>query len=103
MRFLISISVVILACSCVLTGYRGGSGAAYFGFAAREGAGATELPGPKRGDACAYNVLALVSFGNASIVKAKQNGGISRVATVDHDYSNLLWSFGRYCVVITGE
>lgn len=103
MRYLISISVIIFACSCVLTGYRGGGGAAYFGYATREAADATEAPGPKRGDACAYNVLALVSLGNASIAKAKQNGGISRVATVDHDYSNLLWSFGRYCVVITGE
>jgi hypothetical protein len=88
---------------CVVTGWRSDAGVAYFGQAARTSIGASEVPGPKRGDACSYNILALVSFGDASISKAKENGGISRVATLDHDYSNMLWSMGRYCVVITGE
>ena len=94
----------LLNTSCLVwTGYRSQNGIGFYNQATRSALGATELPGPKHGDACAYNIFGIVSVGNAGITKAKENGHITKVATVDHDFSNIFYSFGRYCVVITGE
>ncbi len=93
----------LLISGCATTGWRSRAGIGYWGQAARVSVAASEEPGSKRGDACAYNVFSLVSFGDASLVKAKENGSITKVATLDFDYVNLFWSIGRFCAVITGE
>lgn len=58
----------------------------------------------KTGRACMTSVIGVVAAGNASIVAAKADGGITKVATVDYNVTNvLLGLYGRYCTVITGE
>lgn len=60
----------------------------------------------KKGEACLVNVLGLVSVGDASISRAMQAGGISRVVTIDYDITgiNLWWlRFGESCLVVRGE
>jgi len=56
----------------------------------------------KTGTACATSVLALVATGDASIEAAKKAGGITKVATVDHETK---WTilFGTFCTVVRGE
>lgn len=57
----------------------------------------------KTGQACATNILGLVSTGDASIDAAKKAGGITDVATVDHDSTIVLMVYGKYCTVVKGE
>jgi hypothetical protein len=68
--------------------------------------GAISNPGvnnKKTSKACAQSILGLVAFGDASIETAKATGGITKVATVDHETLNILFIFGQYCAVVTGE
>ncbi len=56
----------------------------------------------RRGEACASTVFVLFAFGDASIERAKRNGGIRKVATVDHHSQNVI-GFGKFCTIVTGE
>lgn len=104
MRMRIIVLLLLGSLSCTTyTGARESNGIAWYGNAARDSVGANEVPGPKRGDACNYNIYGLVSFGNASLQKAKANGGLRSIATVDVDFTNIFWAFGRYCTIVTGE
>ena len=62
-----------------------------------------EVKSVKTGKACANSVLALVAFGDASIEAAKKNGGITKVASVDHSTVNAGYFYGEYCTIVTGE
>ncbi len=57
----------------------------------------------KTGRSCASNILGVVALGDASIATAKRNGGITAVASVDHDSLNVLAVYSRYCTVVAGE
>ncbi len=57
----------------------------------------------KTGEACARSYLGVVAVGDASIEKAKANGSITKVATVDHETTNILYFYGSYCTIVTGE
>ncbi len=59
--------------------------------------------GTKRGESCSQSILGLVVTGDASIVTAAQNGGISRIGTVNSSYQNILGIIATYCIVVTGE
>ena len=61
------------------------------------------VAGPKRGEACTTNILGIAAIGDASISTARQSGGITKVATVDNKYFNVLFLFGQYCTIVTGE
>lgn len=57
----------------------------------------------KSGQACANNILGLISTGDASIDAAKKAGGITTVASVDHDSTSILGLFGTFCTVVKGN
>jgi len=57
----------------------------------------------RTGRSCAYSVMGLVSWGDASINAAKNAGQIKQVASVDFDTYNLLWSLGAFCTVVRGS
>ena len=56
----------------------------------------------KTGTACAQSILGLIAMGDASIDAAKKAGGITKVATVDHE-SKWTLLFGTFCTVVRGE
>ena len=65
---------------------------------------ATDHPvGSKMGQACAMAILGLVAWGDASVVTAAKNGGISKVATVDKKLFNILGVYSTHCTVVSGE
>jgi len=64
---------------------------------------ATEAQGNKSGQACAKTILGLVNQGDASILAAKQAGGISTVATADYHTKGFYPFFGTTCVNVTGN
>jgi hypothetical protein len=57
----------------------------------------------KMGRACAANYLGVVAMGDASIESAKQHGGISNVASVDHDTFTVAGVYARFCTVVRGS
>lgn len=57
----------------------------------------------KTGQACATNILGLISTGDASIDAAKKAGSIKDVASVDHDSTSILGLYGTFCTVVKGN
>jgi hypothetical protein len=89
------------------------AGAAYAGrgvsngfFYAETKAGEAVNPGSigsKTGEACTTSILGLVTTGDNSYQTAAKNGHITKIATVDNRYKNVLGIFAEYCVVVTGD
>lgn len=57
----------------------------------------------KQGEACVSSVLGLVASGDASIEAAKAAGGITEVATIAHNSSNVLGFYAKYCTIVSGK
>jgi hypothetical protein len=61
-------------------------------------------PGTKTGQACAMGVLGLASWGDMSVAKAKEDGGIHELATLDYKTMDILGVvFQKHCTIISGE
>ena len=56
----------------------------------------------KTGEACQESYFGLVSTGDSSIETAKQNGNITKVASINLEKKNVL-VYGRTCTVVKGE
>lgn len=61
------------------------------------------VPGPKTGVAEAQNILGIVATGDASIQAAARNGGITRIATVEHQATSILGVWGKFTTMVTGD
>ena len=62
--------------------------------------------GSKTGEACGWNLLALISVGDVRIETAMKNGGISQVSSVDYEAFQLVpffYGYGRFCTVVHGN
>ena len=56
----------------------------------------------KKGEACASVFLALFAWGDASIERAKRDGRITEVTTIDHHSTNFI-GFGSFCTIVYGR
>lgn len=56
----------------------------------------------KVGEATCKAILG-VAIGDCSIETAAKNGGIKKVHHVDSESFNVLWLYGEYKVIVTGE
>jgi len=59
--------------------------------------------GTKEGKSCASSILGIVATGDASIQAAKNNGGITKVAHVDHSAKNFIGIVAEWCTIVRGE
>jgi hypothetical protein len=66
-------------------------------------ASGTATSSAKSGRACATNYVGMVAMGEASIEAAKKQGGISSIASVDHDSFTVLGVYARFCTVVRGS
>lgn len=57
----------------------------------------------KKGESCSTRALVLVAVGDSSINAAKNEGSITKVASADTEYFNILGIFGKACTVVRGE
>ncbi|MEP6932999.1 MAG: TRL-like family protein [Nitrospirota bacterium] len=57
----------------------------------------------KEGKACGTSILGAVAQGDASIVAAKANGGITKVSSVDHYAKSILGIYGEWCTIVKGN
>ena len=57
----------------------------------------------KDGEACAVSYLGWITLGDASAKKAAEEAGVSKIASVDHDFTNILGLYSKYCVRVSGQ
>jgi len=57
----------------------------------------------KRGESECQTVLGLVTWGDCSIDAAAKDGGITTISTVNSKVFNVLFIYGSYTTVVTGE
>ncbi|MEL6365213.1 MAG: TRL-like family protein [Pseudomonadota bacterium] len=57
----------------------------------------------KEGRACIQSYFGLIATGDGSVDTAKREGGITRIASVDVEVSNILGFIGEYCTVVRGN
>ena len=62
-----------------------------------------EATATKEGKACGTSILGWVAQGDASIVAAKANGGITKVSSVDHYAKSILFIYGEWCTIVKGN
>ena len=65
-----------------------------------------QATGSRTGQACAWNVLRLVAWGDVRVATAMRNGGISELSSVDGKTFELVPYWGvltRYCTVVSGN
>ena len=60
-------------------------------------------PGDKVGTACQAGVLGFTLEGDASITAAMKDGGITKISYVDHESTNVLYVYGKYCTIVHGR
>ena len=63
----------------------------------------TESDATKEGKACGTSILGAIAQGDASVVAAKANGGITKVTSVDHYAKNILGVYGEWCTIVKGH
>lgn len=61
------------------------------------------VPGPKRGESSAHNILFLVAWGDLSTQTAAKAGGITRITHADYTHLNILYIWQRTTVIVYGE
>ena len=59
--------------------------------------------GAKTGKSSSLTVLGLVSVGNASVVNAARDAGITEIKTIDHYFQNVLFFYYFYQTIVTGD
>jgi hypothetical protein len=59
--------------------------------------------GAKKGEACSSSILGWVTTGDSSVAAAAKTGGITKVASVDNSFTNILGIYATYCVQVTGN
>ena len=57
----------------------------------------------RRGEACASNILGIVSTGDSTVEKARRNASIAQVATIDRSYFSILGVYARGCTQVAGN
>lgn len=56
----------------------------------------------KKGSSSMTNILGIIGTGDAGLEKAKNNGGITKVGTVDVHYTNILTLFTKTTTTVCG-
>jgi len=100
-RSLVRLSAVAALCTGCATAYP--IGVVFTDVKLPVGATANVGKGTKTGEATCKTVLSIVATGDCSIEAAKQQGGITKVYSVDWSANNVLGIYGTYKVVVTGE
>jgi hypothetical protein len=95
------LSTLSVGCAFATGGQGVVSGLIYSGY--KMGGDVGPGTGTKTGQACASSILGLVGVGDASIGAAKQAGGITQVAHVDHEVFSLLGLYASSCTIVVGQ
>jgi len=104
MKSLIPLFSLLILAGCATTGSNSGTGAAFFNMETTEAVAVTAHKlGSKSGTACATNILGIYASGNASVHAAAQAGGITNITSIDKQYTNYAFFYGKMCTIVTGN
>ncbi len=104
MKQLLPLFAFALVTGCATTGGSSGTGGALYTKGVREGISATaHKPGSKTGMGCTTNTLGFFSEGDASISTAAKSAGITNISTVEREYTNYFYFYGKMCTIVTGN
>lgn len=95
------IALSLIVSSCAMTGAFSKNGGGWLQFHKDSGMVTSNAVGKKRGKACAHNLLG-VTWGDASIEKARRTGRITKISYVDDKYTNILFLYGKHCTYVRG-
>ncbi|BCD46114.1 TRL family protein [Helicobacter suis] len=59
--------------------------------------------GSKRDEAICHSILGIAAFGDCSVEKAAQAGGIKTIKSVDRKVTNILGLYGHYVTIVKGD
>lgn len=102
-RFLVFATFSFLLASCGFTNNKSGPGFLYTDTVDAISFDNSVSKPNKVGRACSTRVLSLLASGDASIESAKRNGYITKIASADTEYFNILGLYGKACTVVRGE
>jgi hypothetical protein len=93
----------LLAFSGCATGPQPIRGIIFTNVAGPNQAVASAVPLTKRGESCARTLLAVWTWGDASIATAKSNGAIREIGTIDYSTLAVLsFVYSHTCTIVTG-
>jgi hypothetical protein len=93
--------LMVSGCAMATGGNGSVTGFLYSGY--KMGGSVGPAQGTKTGEACASSILGFIGTGDASVSAAKQAGGITQVAHVDHDVFSILGLYAKSCTVVVGQ
>ena len=88
-------------CAMVTGGNGSAMGTLYSGY--KMGGAVGQGTGTKTGQACVSSILGLIATGDASISAAKEAGGITQIAHVDHENFDVLGIYAKTCTIVVGQ
>jgi hypothetical protein len=108
MRF--SLTVLALGAASLVSGCAGFAfapngatqGSIYTGTQATTGVTSNKV-GSKMGEACAMSILGVVSLGDLTVTTAAKAGGITTISNVDHEFTNIIGVYSKYCTRVYGD
>ena len=109
MKISFCLLATILFCGCCKVGLpKSGPASSYIGVVNVDEGQAyyNQVSDTKQGKACVLNVLGLVATGDASVEKAKKNGNIKNVQTINREIFGLtlyIPIYAKSCTVIRGS
>jgi len=104
MKTLLPLLSLFVLAACATTGMNSGTGSAFFNMETTEAVTATAHKlGSKTGMACATNILGIYASGNASVHAAANAGGITNITSIDKQYTNYAFFYGKMCTIVTGN
>ena len=104
MKNLLPLFAFMILTACATTGMNSGTGTAFINMETTEAITATAHKlGSKTGMACATNILGIYASGNASVHAAAQTGGITNITSIDKQYTNYAFFYGKMCTIVTGN
>ena len=103
MKFLILLLLSLSLTGCALVGSRAGYGFLYTEVKDFTGTEYVNTKFTRTGKACATNILGLFLTGDMSLDRAKKNGKIRKVSTVDYEGKSILGLYSTVCLVARGN
>ena len=103
MKSTLALLPLLALTACASTGMFSGTGAAFITMEVKEPVSATaHKAGSKTGSACTSNILGIFASGDASVEAAAKAGGITNISTVDKQFTNYAFFYGKMCTFVTG-
>jgi len=101
LTILLGLAASVLVTGCAIAGSGVVTGQIYSGY--NIGTSVGPGAGTKTGEACVISILGAVALGDGSIEAAKQAGGITQVASVDHRSFDILGVYASVCTQVHGQ